>query len=296
MKVSLGPVLYYWSREKIVEFYEAALTSDADIIYLGEAVCSKRHELRLSEWLELASYLSNHHKNAQKQIVLSSLALIEARSELSSLQTLIDNCNVIVEANDMGAVTLLNERKLPFITGSSVNIYNHNTLHVLAQQGLQRWVAPVELSQHHIRSIVERYRQIPNAPEIETELYVCGKIPLAYSARCFTARALNLSKDDCQYSCLNYPNGLALTSQDQQQLFMLNGIQTLSGKNINLLDQILLMKVLGADVVRISPEENCLDQVTQAKLIADDQVVPSQAIIGKDSVNGYWFGRAGMER
>jgi collagenase-like PrtC family protease len=42
MKVALGPILYYWPKQTIETFYQAALDSSADIIYLGETVCSKR--------------------------------------------------------------------------------------------------------------------------------------------------------------------------------------------------------------------------------------------------------------
>ncbi len=42
MKYSLGPVLYYWSKETLEDFYQQAARSSADTIYLGEAVCSKR--------------------------------------------------------------------------------------------------------------------------------------------------------------------------------------------------------------------------------------------------------------
>ncbi|SPW45667.1 putative peptidase [Escherichia coli] len=41
MKYSLGPVLWYWPKETLEEFYQQAATSSADVIYLGEAVCSK---------------------------------------------------------------------------------------------------------------------------------------------------------------------------------------------------------------------------------------------------------------
>ena len=39
MKYSLGPVLWYWPKEALEEFYQQAATSSADVIYLGEAVC-----------------------------------------------------------------------------------------------------------------------------------------------------------------------------------------------------------------------------------------------------------------
>ncbi len=38
MKYSLGPVLYYWPKETLEDFYQQAAKSSADVIYLGEAV------------------------------------------------------------------------------------------------------------------------------------------------------------------------------------------------------------------------------------------------------------------
>ena len=47
MKISVGPILYYWPKQQVLDFYQRLLDSSVDIIYLGEAVCSKRHELRI---------------------------------------------------------------------------------------------------------------------------------------------------------------------------------------------------------------------------------------------------------
>ncbi|MBP6384838.1 MAG: U32 family peptidase, partial [Aeromonas sp.] len=42
MQFSLGPLLFYWPKADTQAFYQAAADSQADIIYLGETVCSKR--------------------------------------------------------------------------------------------------------------------------------------------------------------------------------------------------------------------------------------------------------------
>ena len=54
MKYSLGPVLWYWPKETLQAFYQAAAHSEAEIIYLGESVCSKRRSTKAADWLALA--------------------------------------------------------------------------------------------------------------------------------------------------------------------------------------------------------------------------------------------------
>ena len=46
MKITLGPLQYYWPRNSVFAFYEAMADTAVDEIYLGETVCSRRHELR----------------------------------------------------------------------------------------------------------------------------------------------------------------------------------------------------------------------------------------------------------
>ncbi len=54
------------------------------MIYLGEAVCSKRRATKVGDWLEMAKSLAG----SGKQIVLSTLALVQASSELGELKTI----------------------------------------------------------------------------------------------------------------------------------------------------------------------------------------------------------------
>ena len=84
MKLSLGPLLYYWPKQTTEDFYHQAVKSEADIIYLGETVCSKRRELKPRDWIQLAKEI-NHEG---KEIVLSSMALLEAPSEIKVLKQL----------------------------------------------------------------------------------------------------------------------------------------------------------------------------------------------------------------
>jgi collagenase-like PrtC family protease len=295
-KLSLGPVLYYWSRDDVFGFYERIAQTPVDIVYLGEAVCSKRRVMRFDDWLEIAGLL----RDAGKQVVLSTLTLLEANSELSTLRKICDNDDYTVEANDMAAVQLLWNRFLsdgrPFVTGPAVNIYNSRTLAVLAKQGLKRWTLPVELCRETLADLHD------NRPEgVETEVFAYGRLPLAYSARCFTARAHNLPKDDCQYRCLDYPDGLLLKTREDESFLVLNGIQTQSARSQNLIADIDDFIRLGIDVLRISPQSQHTDKIIQlyhdclhGSTNSTHAELEIQKYIPSGECDGYWHGQPGM--
>ena len=291
MKLSLGPLQYFWPRERTLAFYREAIHWPVDIVYLGETVCSKRRELRTADWLALAEELAA----SGKQVVLSTLALIEAESELKALRRLCGNERFLVEANDMAAVQLLAGRT-GFVAGPFVNIYNQQTLATLARLGLRRWVMPVELSRDTLAAM---QAQRPDA--VETELFAFGRLPLALSARCFTARAHNLPKDDCQFRCLDYPDGMLLSTQDDARFLALNGIQTQSAQTYTLLHEIDDIRSLRVDVLRISPQSHHTPAIIQAfadVLQSRRDVAQAQANIGRympaGPCDGYWAGRPGL--
>ncbi len=158
-KLALGPVLYYWPKEKLLDFYERMSAAPVDIVYLGETVCSKRRAFNTDEWLELAERLTA----AGKEVVLSTMALLEAESELKTLRRLCENDRFTVEANDMGAVRLLSEKGAAFVLGTGINVYSGRTLRFLAGLGAKRWVMPVELSRTTLAAIqAERPDQCGN--------------------------------------------------------------------------------------------------------------------------------------
>jgi collagenase-like PrtC family protease len=290
-KLSLGPVLYYWAKDQLLDFYEEMAAAPVDIIYLGETICSKRSLMRTDDWFSLAERLAA----AGKEVVFSTLALLEAESELKRLRRLCENGVHMVEANDMGAVQLM--RGKPFVAGHSVNIYNDRTLSLLARQGLRRWVFPVELSKQTLQAMQER-----RPAGVETELFAFGRLPLAYSARCFTARSFNLPKDDCQYRCLDFPDGLTLAAQDDTRFLALNGIQTQSAHTFNLLPELEQVRALGVDVLRISPQANHTAKVVElfsGSLKGEIDLITAceklERLVPVGSCNGYWHGEAGME-
>ena len=291
-KLSLGPILYYWPREQVINFYQRIAETPIDIVYLGETVCSKRRDVKPETWLQLADML----KQAGKQVVLSTLTLIEAGSELSALRKICSNDQYLVEANDMAAVQLMSGNR-QFVTGPAVNIYNSRTLSVLARSGLKRWTLPVELSKQTLASLHQ------NRPEgVETEVFTFGRLPLAYSARCFTARAHNLPKDDCQYRCLDYADGLMLRTREDESFLVLNGIQTQSAKTQNLVNDIDDFIDLEIDVLRLSPQSNNTEKVIEifhdclhGKMKITEAETSLQKYMMSGECNGYWHARPGME-
>jgi len=289
MKLSLGPVLFYWDRQSTLEFYADMASAPLDVIYLGETVCSKRRDMGLDDWIGLARELA---QQSTAQLVLSGLTLVEAASELSSLRRLCDNGELLVEANDLGAVHYLSEKGLPFVGGPALNLYNGHALAELVRSGMQRWVPPVEISGAMIRDARAQLSRL-DVPVPEIEIFAYGHLPLAYSARCFTARAENRPKDDCQFCCQNYPEGIPLLSQEGEALFTINGIQTMSASVSNLLADYPALVDCGADLLRLSPRASGMTEVIAAFDAVRKGSLPPLAVEG---CNGYWHGQPGMLR
>lgn len=289
MKLALGPLLYYWEKQAVEDFYQQAIASDAEIIYLGETVCSKRRQLKPSDWIDLAKELSR----AGKSVVLSTMALLEAPSEIKILRQLCDNGTFEIEANDLGAVQILSEHQTPFICGPAINCYNASTLKLLIKKGMQRWVMPVELSRDWLIKILADCEKLGIRNQFEVEIFAHGYLPLAYSARCFTARSENKSKDECELCCIKYPQGRIVSTQEDQPVFVLNGIQTQSGYCYNLINDLPSMQGL-VDVVRISPSSSeSLKTVEQYRrgLNGELEFIP----LDSRDCNGYWHKIPGLQ-
>jgi collagenase-like PrtC family protease len=283
MRLTLGPPQYFWPRQRVLDFYRTAADWPVDVIYLGETVCSKRRELRTRDWIALAEDLAG----TGREIVLSTLALVEAESELSSIVRLVENGRFRVEANDMSAVQMLRERGLPFVGGPTLNVYNHATLRLLREDGLQRLVLGVE----HGRTTLEELRA-SGEPLPEIEVAAWGRLPLAYSARCFTARALDLAKDDCGFRCIEHPDGLPLASRDGAPFLTINGIQVQTSGHCDLGPELGELRAAGVGLVRLYPQTDAMAGVVarfRAALDGDEKVTRAGA------ENGYWYGTAGMQ-
>ncbi|NMH66244.1 U32 family peptidase [Shewanella salipaludis] len=281
MKISLGPLLYCWKKPQVMDFYQRVAHSPIPLVYLGEAVCSRRRELKFGDYLALASML----KQAGKQVVLSTLALLEAPSEYNELKKQVENGEFIIEANDVAAVQQAKALGLPFVCGPSINNYNLASLTRLHGWGMQRFVMPLELSRSWLVKVIEAAGgKLP----FEIEVFGHGHMPLAHSARCFTARHMGLHKDQCNIVCLSHPQGLLAQTQEAQPLLRLNGIQTQSAACVDLSAEIADMQGLGVDYFRVSPSD--LGSIEIAGLLTQGQPLPKPEM----PCNGYWHDAPGM--
>lgn len=292
MKLSIGPIQYFWERQRVLDFYQRAADSTAEIICLGEVICSKRRLVKFDDWLAIGNEL----KQSGKEVILSSLTLLEAASEMASLKKLCRNESFTVEANDISAVHLLSAAGKHFVTGPSVNIYNGRSLQLLANKGLKRWVLPVELGLDTLKDL-----QALRPQGLETEVFALGRLPLAYSARCYTARSHNLPKDDCQFKCLDYPDGRMLETREGQEFLVLNGIQTQSALTHQVLQQLPELEALAVDVLRISPQHTGTFRIIEifdvARNGADLKPLGDALLelLPLGACNGYLIEQAGMD-
>lgn len=291
-RIALGPLLYYWSREETFDFYLRIANAPVDIVYLGETVCSRRHLLRHDDWLDLAGMLSE----AGKQVVLSTRTLIETSAEAAAMHRLCEQTTYQVEVGEVGAIRALRAANAAstcgFVAGPHMNAYNGDTLRWLHAQGAQRCVIPLEMDRDSLCALVAE------KPEgLELEAMVWGRMPLAFSARCFTARHFRLNKDSCGFRCSEHPDGLELRTRESQPFLAINGIQTQSAACLDLLDQAAELARMGVDVLRVSPQsQGCFEALAALDAIRagreHDAVTPPTGI---RPCNGYWHGRPGIE-
>lgn len=287
-KLTLGPVLFNWAPEAWRDFYFGiADEAPVDSVCLGEVVCSKRRPLFEPYLAAVVERL----ERTGKEVVFSTLALIMDERETAHVRAIAATEGLYVEANDISAAALLAGR--PHAIGPFINVYNEATLAYLVERGATRVCLPVELP-------AESLAVLAASSDVELEVQVFGRLPLAISARCYHARSCGLLKNNCQFVCDQDPDGMDVETLDGVPFLAINGPQILSSTYGNLWGELKALKEMGIRRFRLSPHNT--DMVQVARLFRDglDGRDPPQAeerlaelVNGAAFSNGFFHGVAG---
>lgn len=305
LELTVGPLLYWWPRAAVMALYAAVADSAARTVVLGEVVCSRRHEIGFDDWLAIAREL----RSAGKRVVLATQALVMSEAELRSLRRIVEQREFAVEAGDASALRLLaqahGQGRLaePFVLGPHINVYSRDALAEHAVLGAGSWVAPVELPLDAVARINPAADPVLGAAAaMRTEVFGFGRMPLAFSARCFTARHHHLAKDACDFRCRDDADGLLLLSSEGRPFLALNGIQTQSAAMHCLIAQGTALREAGITSVRLSPfggefarAIGLFDRALNHGDAAAAQAELASLQLPGELVCGYASRRAGME-
>jgi collagenase-like PrtC family protease len=89
-----------------------------------------------------------------------------------------------------------------------------------------------------------------------------------------------------------------MDSQEGEQFFTINGIQTQSGRVQHLLPHWQEMQQLGVDIMRLSPQPNHMTAIIQryAQAINGEPTDADVAsLLSAPACDGYWRGESGMD-
>ncbi len=249
--LTVGPLQYWWPRKQMLAFYAELADGPADCLVLGEVCCSRRNEFSLADWMDLGRDLLA----CGKQVRLATLPLVMSEAELRGVRRIAEQTEFSIEAGDISAVQAWSEQtrtnRQGLVLGPHLNLYSAGALCEALREGddVSTWVAPLELALDAVARI-----NPPGAERrVTTEVFGFGRMPLAFSARCFTARHHRLSKDQCDFRCREDADGLLLSSSEGQPFLALNGISTQSADLHCLIAQAPQLRAAGVDWLRLSP-------------------------------------------
>lgn len=264
LSLTLGPVLYNWPVARWVDFY-SRIADEAcfDRVCIGEVVCSKRKPF----FDEVILGTVDRLERGGKEVVYATLALPTGKREIRDISDMVQ-AGYLIEANDIATIHLLNGR--PHTVGPFVNIYNEDNLAVHLKLGATRVCLPPELPLESVRLMA--------AGNSAVEVFAFGRPPLALSARCYSARAANMSKDSCQFVCEDDADGMEVRTVDGVPFLAVNGIQTLGYVVTAAVNHVEALREAGVVSLRLSPQTCDMVRVAQIyRDLADGNTTPHEA-------------------
>ncbi len=291
MELCVGPVLFNWNKEAFLRFYQSIADSPADTVYIGEVICTKREGLSVRDIEDIADSLSKRGK----KVILSTPAIVAGREELGYIDALLA-LPYPVEANDMAVLNMADGTQKEVIAGPHLEVYNHMAVEFLMSRGIKRVVFPVELPADSIRHIIDK-------TGILGELIVHGRVPLAFSWRCYTLRTQGLKRKHCKNQCSQWPEGMEIKTLDGERVFNINGTSILSARVIALAELANQIRQIPVGALRIYPHPSHTPRTLeiykntfQNGLLPEDAIRELERLYGGEQfVNGWFLGRAGKD-
>ena len=290
MEIALGPVLFGWPRERLIDFYkEVAEMDSVKRVYIGEVVCARRRGLTIDDMVSIGEGL-----NAKgKEVVFSTLAVVSNEAELDTIRA-IGETSFPIEANDVSVFNMVDPRERELYAGPHIKTYNGSAVEFLKGLGVRGVTFPVELSGEAVGE------NIAVCNDVEVELFAHGQVPLAFSWRCYTSRAEGIgNKEECVHGCEE--GGIEITTLDgNHPVFTINGTSVLSAETHTLAGVVEELSNMGVKRLRVSPEaENTGRIVDIFKARIDGQASAKEAmeelgVLSKGKlVDGWYHGKAG---
>jgi collagenase-like PrtC family protease len=291
MKITMGPVLFNWPTPMWTDFY-ARIADEApvDRVVIGEVVCSKRTPFRTNAISGVVERL----ERAGKEVVIATLAMPTLQREINEvLETA--TSGRLVEVNDTTALAAVAGK--PHVVGPLLNIYNEHALAKIAALGSKTVCLPIELPLTSIRVL----GSVRGTTELEA--FAFGRAPLAISARCYHARAHQLTKDSCKYVCEQDLDGLQVETLDGESFLAINGVQTMASGFSVLANEIVELAGSGVTRIRLSPHTcNMVRIATAYKDLIDGRIGSADLLAQVEVlrlpgpiVNGFVHGTAGAK-
>ncbi len=295
MELTLSPVYSAWDKQRLKNFYiKGAANMDVSTVYVGEVICQKRALLSNQDYKDIVSAL----KKSGKTVYMASLALITNKDELErTLQFahLFDG----IEVNSFGVLNLIIKdeslKDKDIIFGPFMNIYNSVATGYIKKFNPARLVIPYEVPYDTIKGITQ-------GADIPVEVNAWGHLSTALSWRCYTARTFELGREDCRKKCFDFPEGILLNTIDDEDLYIMNGIQVLSSKIHCIIEQLDMLKEANVPYLRITPAYHCTaDVVNIYSGVVNGNIDKKEAVKMLDAYaehglsNGWFLGKPGWE-
>jgi len=173
-------------------------------------------------------------------------------------------------------------------------VLNVAALDVYARQGATRVVPAMEVTRATLQILLRHQK------DLESEVMVFGRQPLAVSMRCYSARFHGLHKDTCELVCGLESDGMAADTIDGKPLYSINGTQTLSHGYLALIDRLAELETLGVGTFRLSPQRVDMVKVArihgavlERRISGAEGLAQLRALTTAPFINGYFRGQDG---